>query len=239
MNAIGIICGTGFKNSDEFNLIEKVNIETPWGDPSSPLYVGKIGAKKVVLLLRHGEDRTIPPHRINHRANIYAMKNETSVVIGISSTGALHSEIPVPSLSIPVDYVNLWGDLTYYDETIKHITPGFPLDLRNKMISTVKKLDLSMPVRTEDVYVQTTGPRLETMAEVRFLSTLGDLVGMTMASEATLCKEIGLDYSSLLTVDNYGNGIGTQEVRYDDIVENAKKSWTCIMQILKNFLEEG
>ncbi len=237
MSILGIIGGTGFKESKEFKITDTIISETPWGTPSSPLYRGIIGGREAILLLRHGSNRNIPPHRINHRANIYSLNREVDHIIGISSAGALHGNISVPSISIPEDYVNLWCTETYYDDEIKHITPQLSQNVRKKLMEIAAEIDIDIELRTEDTYVQTTGPRLETRAEVRFLSGIADIVGMTMASEATLSKEINLDYASIVSVDNYGHGIGPEKVRYEDIVESAKNSWTGVISILKKYVE--
>ncbi len=237
MSTLGIIGGTGFKDSKTFQITDTITSETSWGTPSSPLYRGTIGGKDTILLLRHGADRDIPPHRINHRANIYALNREADRIIGISSAGALHDNIAVPSISIPEDYVNLWCTETFYDEEIKHITPGLSTNIRKTLIEIATEKELDIDLRTEDTYVQTQGPRLETRAEVRFLSGYAELVGMTMASEATLSKEINVDYASIVSVDNYGHGIGQEKIRYEDIVKRAKTSWAAVLDIINAYAE--
>ncbi|MFO8109376.1 MAG: MTAP family purine nucleoside phosphorylase [Thermoplasmata archaeon] len=236
MTAMGIIGGTAFKELDDLRLKEKIKSHTPWGSPSSHIYKGELAGKDVILIFRHGDKHDIPPHMVNTRANIYALQREVDTVIGISSAGALRKDIDVPSISIPADYVNFWNIVTFYEQSIKHVNPNMSSSLRNKLIQGSQKIK-DIKVRTEDVYVQTTGPRLETKAEVRILQPYGDVVGMTMAPEATLCREINVDYASLVTVDNHANGILEKPVRYDDIIENAGKSRGAVFNILENFLK--
>ncbi len=239
MTSLGIVCGTGFKEQNDLKIKDTLEVNTPWGTPSSPLYRCKLSGKDVVLLLRHGPRRNIPPHRINHRANIYALQREVEGIIGISSAGALRGDIPVPSVSVPADYINLWNSITFYEESIKHVTPSLSPGIRKGLLSAGPKTEDKNTVRDGDIYVQTTGPRLETMAEVRMLSQYGDLVGMTMASEATLAREVHLDYASLVTVDNYGHGVGPESIRYEEIVNTARNNWSTVLDILKIYLEEG
>lgn len=236
MERIGIIGGTGFKGWNEFEIEEEIDKHTPWGSPSSPLYKGELGERTVFLLMRHGPDHTIPPHRINHRANIYAMQEEVEDIIGLCSAGALGSEIKVPSISIPDDYVNFWNPITFYDEKIKHVTPGLSTKLRKDLIDSAE--ELWEELKTEGAYVQTQGPRLETKAEIKILKDYGQFIGMTMASEATLCKEVNLDYAGLLSVDNYANGIEGEEIDYDEIVDTAEENWKKVKKILERFLKE-
>lgn len=239
MSSLGIICGTGFKEQKDLKIKETKKIETPWGTPSSPLYICTLSGKEVVLLLRHGQDRTLPPHRINHRANIFALQREVDEIVGVASAGALKGDIPVPSISVPKDYVNLWNAITFFEDTINHITPELSPKLRKNILDSAKMTE-EMPVaRDSDIYVQTSGPRLETKAEVKVLSDLGDIVGMTMASEATLAKEANMEYAAVVTVDNYANGVGPDSIRYEDIVNTARDNWKTVTDMLKVFIRES
>ncbi len=236
MSRIGLIGGTSLKDWDEFEIKETEKKNTPWGTPSSPVFKGRLGEEDMVLLMRHGPDHTIPPHRINHRANVYALQKEVDEIIGICSSGALDGDKKVPSLSIPDDYVNFWNPITFYNEKIKHITPELSKVLRNQLIESAQKSNHD-DISTEDVYIQTEGPRLETGAEVKILQRFGDLVGMTMASEATLSKESALKYAALVTVDNYAHGIKDEKVEYEEIVDTARDNWDKVKDILITFLK--
>ncbi|MBS3790783.1 MAG: MTAP family purine nucleoside phosphorylase, partial [Candidatus Thermoplasmatota archaeon] len=235
MSRIGLIGGTALKDWDEFEIEEKIEKNTPWGTPSSPLFKGEMGGKEIILLMRHGRDHTIPPHRINHRANVYALQEEVDGIIGICSSGALNVDVEVPSISIPKDYVNFWNPMSFYNEKIKHVTPELSQTLRNELIEAAEEAAHDY-VDLEYVYVQTEGPRLETKAEVKILQEFGDLVGMTMASEATLSNEISLEYAALVTVDNYAHGIKDEKVDYEDIVDTASDNWDNVKDILVSFL---
>jgi len=235
MKKIGVIGGTSFKDWDGFELEEEIESHTSWGTPSSPLFKGKIGEVQVFLLLRHGKKHDIPPHKINHRANIYALQREVKKIIGISSAGALDEEINIPAISIPRDYVNFWNVQTFYDERIKHVTPTLLNDIREGLLKASEKVQKE--VRDDDIYVMTRGPRLETKAEVQILKGFGDIVGMTMCPEATLCQENSIEYASITTVDNYANGIGPDKVKYEDIVETARDNWENVTKILEEYLQ--
>lgn len=235
MTEIGIIGGTGFSEWEEFEIDEKMDEDAPWGTPSSPIYKGTIKGTEVYFLRRHGERHDIPPHRINHRANIYVLQRYVKDIIGLSSVGALDEDIPVPSVSIPEDYVNFWNATTFYDESIKHATPELSQGLRGSLIDSAENTGVS--AREEDVYVMTSGPRLETQAEVKILASFGDLVGMTLAPEATLCKETGLKYASVVTADNYANGINQEVVDYEEIKERARDNFDRVKNILEDMLK--
>ncbi len=236
MPQIGIIGGTAFKDWKSFKVKEERREETPWGTPSSPLIIGDVNGTEVVLLLRHGKNHNIPPHKINNRANIYALERKVDQIVGLSSAGAAKEEIEVPSISVPKDYVNFWNVTTFYNEKIKHATPELSEELREMIIEASEKAGFD-DVRTDDVYVQTTGPRLETRAEVNILKNFGELIGMTMAPEATLCKEVGLEYASIVTNDNYAHGVNDVKVDYEEIKNTARENWSNVEKILKEFLE--
>ncbi|MFW6141364.1 MAG: MTAP family purine nucleoside phosphorylase [Candidatus Saliniplasma sp.] len=233
MKKIGVIGGTSFKDWDGFEIEEEIESHTPWGTPSSPLLEGMINGVQVFLLLRHGRNHDIPPHKINHRANIYALQREVRNIIGISSAGALKDDIEVPTISIPSDYVNFWNVHTFYDERIKHVTPALSKAIREGLLEASQEVQIE--IRDEDVYVMTKGPRLETKAEVDILKRFGDIVGMSMGPEATLCKENSIEYASITTVDNYAHGIGPEKVKYEDIVETARDNWDNITKILEAY----
>lgn len=204
-----------------FVLRQQREASTPYGPPSSPLLIGRWGKEDVVLLLRHGPQGKIPPHRINHRANVHALAAlGVKMVVGINSVGSLKEEIPPGTLVVPHDYLCLWSVLTFFEEEAVHVTPGLDEEVRARLIEALHKT--SLPHRHEGVYVQTIGPRLETKAEVAFLRALGDVVGMTMAHEATLCAERGIPYGSLCTVDNYAHGLSAEPLSEDRIKATAR-----------------
>ncbi len=237
MASLGFICGTGYDDWDEFEVTEEIDVNTPWGTPSSPLIKGELAGKEMLLLLRHGKHRNIPPHRINHRANIYALQEEVDEIVGTSSAGALDLSIDIPSISIPEDYINLADVPTYFDDEIKHITPKLSDDMRQGLIEAGEIIDELDLVDDEYVYIQTAGPRLETRAEVKMISEWGDLVGMTMASEATLSREADMGYASVVSIDNYANGIGDEKLEFEEIIANARQNWSSVKALMERFVE--
>ncbi len=227
---IGILIGsvqpTGLENSGEME-------ETPYGTPSSPIFLMGSGFNQFLIIARHSIPARIPPHKVNHRANIWALKKMGSeCLISICSTGALRSNIPVPSLAVPADFIDLTQDHTFIEEEIKHITPGLDEGLREALYHSAKRADL--PARYGGVYVQTRGPRLETKAEIRIISGWGDYVGMNLGSEATLANELEIPVAGLITVDNYANGICDEELDYRSILGEARSRWETVRSILES-----
>jgi 5'-methylthioadenosine phosphorylase len=231
---LGIIGGTGFTDLG-FVEREKKEVKTPYGEPSSAITIYEHKGKSIGVLQRHGMDRTIPPHMINHRANIHALDSlGLKKVVGINSVGALSKDTHIPSIVLPDDYIDL-QPVTYYDDKIKHIVPGLSEDLRNGMIESAN--DLGVGLITKGVYIQSKGPRLETKAEIKMMARWGDIVGMCAGSEATLTKELGIAFCFICSVDNYANGITDEPPNFKEIIETSRQNTKKINEIILNFVE--
>ena len=223
---LAVIGGSGLYDLEILEGAATRWIDTPYGAPSSSLKVGRVGGTEVAFLARHGVGHVIPPHRINHRANLWALK-ELGVrrILATSSVGSLKREIRPGTFAVPHDFLCLWDLPTFHDDKVVHATPGLDGGMRTAIAAAARRA--RVPVRARAVYAQTRGPRLETKAEIRLLRDYADVVGMTMASEATLAAEIGVAYASLCTVDNYAHGITAKPLTYEGIVrvqqENAKR----------------
>ncbi|NQU98706.1 MTAP family purine nucleoside phosphorylase [Candidatus Woesearchaeota archaeon] len=190
---------------------------------------GKQGA---VFLQRHGEG--IPPHKIDHKANLLSLKEKgVDKVIGVCSVGSLKLDIPPGSIVIPHDYINLTNMQTYNDLEAVHITPSLDEELRNKIIEAAKK---GISIVNKGVYIQTTGPRLETKAEINMIKNYADIVGMTMANEATLAKELGMKYAAICSVDNFANGLTDEEISIENVNKNQEKNKEKILKLLEAVL---
>lgn len=228
---IGIIGGTNLYETEFLGKTKEEEIKTEYGT------VYALVGEKFLFIPRHGKNRDIPPHRINHRANITALKEyDIEEVIGVTSVGSLKKEIPPMSLVIPDDYIHLWNIPTFFDSEIVHITPCLDKDLRKKIISIAKKLEIE--IIEKGIYIQTSGPRLETKAEVSLLKNYADIVGMNMASEATLAKEKGIGYANISSVDNYAHGIVEEELDFKKVVEEASKERGDLERLLGGIIGE-
>jgi 5'-methylthioadenosine phosphorylase len=220
---LGIIGGTSVLFS-RLPHLEKRYVATPFG--SVELLSGEI-----VMLMRHQNGH--PPHRINYRANLAALALAgADRVVAFGSSGSLKPEIAPGSLVIPTDYISVTDIPSIHDHAIMHVSPKISSDMSDTLARIVPD------ARYGGVYIQTRGPRIETVSEVRALSTIADIVGMTLASEATLACELGMEFCALCTVDNYANGLGTQEVTYEHILTssrlNRERTETIISGIIKN-----
>lgn len=198
---IAFISGTSIVRSDLFDGWESETVRTEYGTA-----VVKHNANLVVIN-RHGFGEPLPPHAINHRANIAALKAlGVEEAVSLNSVGSLREDLPPGSLVSCADYVSFVA-ATFYDTTLNSLAPVVPNRLVPQLIE-----GLETPVRTGLVYVQMRGPRFETRAEIRIIRHWGDVVGMTMASEADLCQEAGIGYNSFCMVDNYAHGLTEHEL---------------------------
>ena len=217
---LGITGGTSLFGTNLLEDAKEKEIETKYG----AVYL--ISAADVVFIPRHGKTRNIPPHRMNYKAYLAAFKDlGVENIIGVTSVGSLRRDIKPQSLVVPHDYISLCSIPTFYDDELVHVTSGLDEQLRTAIIEVATDFDAA--VITRGVYFQTPGPRLETRAEIDFIRNYADVIGMNMASEATLAKELGLRYANISSVDNYAHGIiaeEEEELDYKQIVEAAAKN---------------
>ncbi len=233
---VGVIGGSGLRTPTLVADPRPKPLDTPYGKPSDVPVLGRHGDTAVVFLSRHAADHHIPPHRINHRANLWSLKElGATAVLATASTGSLKKNIHPGSFVVPDDFVSFWNIPTFHDDEVVHTTPGLNVGLREALITGAKAAGAS--VRTRGVYVQTTGPRLETPAEIRHFATLGDVVGMTMASEATLACELGLPYAAVCSVDNYCNGIVERPLTFEEIRATQARNQDALRRLVEKALE--
>jgi len=205
---LGIIGGTSLLFS-ALPSLEKRTVNTPFG--TAEILIGDI-----VILMRHQHGR--PPHRINYRANLAALAIAgVDRIVAFGSSGSLKPKITPGSLLIPTDYISLTDIPSIYDHSIQHVRPELSHDLAKQLSELIPSAHFG------GVYVQTRGPRIETIAEVQALAGIADVVGMTVASEATLACELGMQIAALCTVDNYANGLGGNVLTYEHILSTSRE----------------
>lgn len=227
----GIILGSNKINLDQLDTFATEEVETDFGVAS--FWVGVKG--KVIVLQRHGKDNNIPPHMINHRANIQGFqKLGVKAIISFTSVGSLQLELKPGDMLMPDDYINMSQILSYYDSTIRHIVPSLDNELRKEIFDSIQKLPIN--IKFNGIYIQTHGPRLETKAEIQMLKNFGDVVGMTMANEATLAKELELSYANISGIDNYCNGIVDEPFSIQALKENQIRNSENIAAIILKLL---
>ncbi len=214
-----VIGGTGLDKLPGLKITERKPIKTPYGEPSGPLSIGEMEGRQLAFLARHGDDHRIPPHKVNYRANLWALR-EIGVkrVMAVAAVGGITPEMRPARLVFPdqvIDYT--WGrEHTYADgsgDHVQHVDFSHPYtpSLREQFIAAARQLKLDAV--ESGVYGATQGPRLESIAEVRRMAQDGcDLVGMTGMPEASLARELDLDYACCAVVVNWAAGLGSGDI---------------------------
>jgi 5'-methylthioinosine phosphorylase len=239
MNKFAIIGGTGLTSIDGLSIVSSESVETPYGAPSAPLVKGDLAGKQVIFLARHGNDHTIPPHKINYRANIWALKSVgISNVVAVAAVGGIQKDIPPKKIVIPDQIIDYTHDRkhTFFEDNLSavtHIDFTYPFseELRQKLIRAAK--ELKKDVYIGGVYGVTQGPRLETAAEISRMEQDGcDIVGMTCMPEASLAKELGLNYACCALSVNWAAGKSGSEITMQEIGQAVDDGMLSVKSVL-------
>jgi len=227
--ALAVIGGTGVYKLAQLDDVSSHAVETRYGTPSGPIRVGTLLGQRVAFLARHGEGHSLPPHKINYRANLAALQQIGATrVLALNTVGGITEHFGPRVLACPdqlIDYT--WGRISTLSEEpgseVLHVDFGHPYTpiLRSKVLAAAKVTG----VRLQDggCYGATQGPRLETNAEIARMRRDGcDLVGMTGMPEASLARELGLDYACLAIVANWAAGCGDgDEITMAEVLANV------------------
>ncbi len=244
MNKIAIIGGTGLTSLTGVEITETREVDTPFGSPSSALSFGRLGDKEIIFLPRHGKPHAIAPHKINYRANIYALKeNGIENIIAVNAVGGITSEMYPERIVIPeqiIDYT--YGrNHTFYEDKLDEVThidftKPYNVTLRKQLLGVNAISDLNAFVGS--VYAATQGPRLETAAEIDKLEKDGcDIVGMTGMPEAALARELDINYVCLALVVNWAAGKSDEEITMTLIEKHLEQGIGKVKRILKEFIK--
>ena len=203
-----LICGSGFEKL--FSDATELQVETPYG--AAFLSTPQVGDRVVAFLPRHGWSHSIPPHRINNKANIWALHDlGVERIIALNAVGAINRDFQPCDIVIPHDFIDCTktGPVTFYDEApVTHIdmTQPYCPETQLVLLEALKKTDFR--VWDEAVFACTDGPRYETPSEVNVLRRLGaDIVGMTGVHEAVLARELEMCYAPVCYVSNMAAGL--------------------------------
>ena len=227
---LALIGGTGLYRLPGLTDIERRAVDTPYGSTSDSLVVGRLGHRRIAFLARHGESHTIPPHRVNYRANVWALHHVGARrVIGVNAVGGIREDMGPRVLALPdqiIDYTH--ERLTSYCDVagaeVRHVDFSEPYTaaLRADILDAARAAGIALV--DGGCYGATQGPRLETRAEIARMRRDGcDLVGMTGMPEAALARELGLDYACIALVANWAAGCGDEvEISLPEIFRNLE-----------------
>ena len=204
---VALVGGSGLSDSGLFEPMQTHKVSTAWGAPSSPIVEGKVGALRVLFLPRHGAGHTIPPHRINYRANVDALvRLGADTFVAVNSVGSLQPGLKPGEFVLPSQFVDFTKQrsTTFYDGgQVYHISTADPFcpELTAQALEAGRRI--GTPFHEGKTYVCVEGPRFSTRAESRFFRTLADIIGMTLVPEVTLARERAACYVCLGMVTDY------------------------------------
>ena len=257
---LAVIGGSGLYRIDQLEEVQEVRIATPFGEPSSPILIGKLRGKRIAFLARHGLNHQYSPSFVPYRANLWALKEiGADRILSISAVGAINERFRPGDFVIIDDFLDFTKgrEDTFYQGIYSLDVPGDdkPAELlRNKKVVHVDMSEaycpqmrrclmdvleeLKLSYHPSGVYACTEGPRFETPAEIRAIKILGgDVVGMTGYPEVALARELAMCYASLCVVANPAAGIAKYRLTSDEVISLMKSKEEEIKLILKLFVE--
>lgn len=234
--ALGVIAGTGFYDLPELSEREILVVETPFG--AAKCLKGILHGRKTIFLSRHGVDHQIPPHLVNYRANIAALKDlGVSEILAINVVGGLGPASG--ELVVVDDFIDFTKSRvnTFFDgstsQGVVHVDMGEPFDQRLRQVWINACGNAQVPVVTTGVYGAFEGPRFETRAEIRAAMGMGVTVaGMTVVPEVVLANELKIPYACISLVVNPATGLGTEPVTMEDINLVIEKGSETLKKVL-------
>ena len=244
---IGIIGGTGVYDPGLFSDRREIKVHTPYGEPSDAITIGDYSGVKVAFIPRHGRGHRIPPHRINSRANIWALKQlGVKRIIAPSAVGSLQQEYKPGDIAIPDQFIDFTKgrQYTFYDGgQVCHISVADPFcpDLRE--IANGKTRLLGFSQHQKATYVCIEGPRFSTRAESKFFKEVmkADIIGMTLVPEVSLAREAEMCYVSIATVTDYDvwspTPVTSSEI-IETLAKNVEKTKKLVAELVPAAVEE-
>ena len=242
---LAVIGGSGLYKFPGLENTVRHAVDTPFGPASGDVVIGDFAGKRVAFLARHGESHSLPPHRVNYRANLWALHSlGVRRVIGVNAVGGIRSDMGPRVIVVPdqvIDYTH--GRYTSFCDIdgaeVKHIDFSEPYteSLRQSLLAAATKAGIA--VIAGGCYGATQGPRLETRAEIARMRRDGcDLVGMTGMPEASLARELSLDYACLALVANFAAGCGDEaEISIDEIFAHLAAATAEVPRMFAALLE--
>ncbi len=244
MAEIGVIGGSGFYSL--LDDVREVKVDTPYGPPSDSIFLADVGTRRVAFLPRHGRRHTIPPHKINYRANVWALRSlGVKAVISPCAAGSLQVEVKPGDFVVCDQFVDRTSGRpqTFYDGPIvTHLSSAETYDpvLRELAIATIR--DHGIEVHDHGTVVVIEGPRFSTKAESKWFSDAGwEVINMTQYPEAWLCRELGMAVVNISLITDYDAGVieGTEAVNAMSVLEvfqqNAERIQSVVLDLIGRF----
>jgi 5'-methylthioadenosine phosphorylase len=235
---VGVIGGSGITDLFEGESTSH-RLATSWGAPSGPVQEGHLGPMRVLFLARHGPGHTIPPHRVNYRANVDALRSlGAEAIITVSSVGSLRPELPPGTFVLPSQFIDFTKQrpTTFFDGgRVYHVSTADPFcpDLTRRAMASGAASGVTF--QGGKTYVCVEGPRFSTRAESNFYRGLADVIGMTLVPEVTLARERALCYLCLAMVTDF-DVWAERPVEAKDIVATMQQNARSMRRLLEHLL---
>jgi 5'-methylthioadenosine phosphorylase len=239
---LAIIGGRGLTELANLKITHRQVMRTPYGEPSGAFLFGTLNQHEVIFLARHGFGHTIPPHLVNYRANLWALREQgVNNVISIATVGGIRADLTPGTIVVPdqiIDYTH-GRDATFYDTrdtsyTNANFTLPYCPELRGRILRSAGIVQ--QPCMDGGVYAATQGPRLDSIAEInRYERDGADMVGMTGMPETALAMELQLHYATIAVVVNHASGRGDN--RQGVNMEQVNATASAAMERVRSILE--
>ena len=241
---IGVFGGSGFYSL--LDDVREIKVDTPYGAPSDSLFLADVAGRRVAFLPRHGRRHTIPPHKINYRANVWAMRSlGVKAAISPCAAGSLALHVKPGDFVVCdqfVDRTNGRADTFYDGPIVTHLSSAETYDpvLRQLTIETIRDHGIEVHERGTVVVIQ--GPRFSTKSESKWFSEAGwEVINMTQYPEAWLCRELGIAVVNISLITDYDAGVheGTEAVDARSVLEvltaNAERIQKVVLDLIGRF----
>lgn len=241
---IGVFGGSGFYSL--MDDVEEVAIDTPYGPPSDKLAIGLLKGKKVAFLPRHGKDHSIPPHKINYRANLWAMKElGVKKIIGPCAAGSLIPEFKPGDFVVVDQFINATSGRadTFFDgPNVTHVSAADPYCESLRALAFQKGREMGISIHDKGTIVVVNGPRFSTRAESRYFSMIGgQVINMTQYPEGYLAKELGICYVNIAMITDYDAGLEGRDdippVEHEAVLEVFTANIDKLKQLIVKMVE--
>ncbi|MBS1717865.1 MAG: S-methyl-5'-thioadenosine phosphorylase [Armatimonadetes bacterium] len=238
---IGVFGGSGF-----YSLLEnvrEVKVDTPYGAPSDSVFLADVSGRKVAFLPRHGRRHTLPPHKINYRANVWAMRSlGCKVIISPCAAGSLQKDVEPEHFVVCdqfVDRTNGRADTFYDGPIVTHISAAdiYHPELRRLAVESIKENGITAHAKGTVVVIQ--GPRFSSKSESKWFHDAGwEVINMTQYPEAWLCYEIGMGVVNISLITDYDSGVhaGTEAVNATDVLQVFQKNSERIKKVVLDLI---
>ncbi len=241
-----IIGGTGLTKLENLEIVRREIVMTPYGEPSSSLAFGNIDHvtdQEVVFMARHGHAHNIPPHMVNYRANIKALKEVgVTSIFAINAVGGIREDMCPGTLAVPdqiIDYTSRRIN-SFFESNLSHVTHidfSYPYSTELSEIICSSAEQANIDIIKGGTYAATEGPRLETAAEIQRLKRDGcDMVGMTGMPEAALARELQMEYVSICVNANWAAGLSCNLISMEVIDQNLLEGMARVRQLLAQMM---